>query len=93
MIKILDNIIKLKDEDCMHTHTFCSSCHYWLFGEDRGVNYCPHCGIKLFWNSEKMSKVHENWYEISIERYNQLKNNVKNIKTLKDVIEKNIIVN
>lgn len=76
----IDNIIKLKDEDSMHTHAFCPSCHYWLFGEDVGVNYCPHCGIKLFWNSKKISKVHESWYEMSIERYSQLKNSIKNSK-------------
>ena len=53
-----NNVIKLPDNENMHHHHFCPKCHYWLFGENRGDPYCPHCGIKLFWNSKNLDEFH-----------------------------------
>lgn len=76
-----NKIIKLPDEDRRwRNQPFCPSCYYWLFGQDVGSIYCPHCGIKLSWDSEKANKYHEMSYDISIERYNQLKKAIKNAK-------------
>ena len=74
-----NDIIILKDEDCMHHHIFCSSCHYWFVMSEVGSNYCPHCGQKLFWNDyPKAKKAHEIFYESGLNRYQELKKNVKN---------------
>ena len=66
------NLIKLPDEENMHHHFFCPQCHYWLFGEDVGSKYCPHCGTALFWNSEKVNNFHTENYDFAIKRYNAL---------------------
>ena len=66
------NLIKLPDEENMHYHYFCPQCHYWLFGEDIGSQYCPHCGIELFWNSEKLQDFHSTNYEFGLKRYEAL---------------------
>ena len=71
-----NDIIVLKDEDCMHHHIFCSSCHYWFVMSEVGSNYCPHCGQMLFWNSyPKAKKAHETFYELGLKRYKELKEN------------------
>ena len=67
-----NNIIKLPDEENMHTHAFCPQCYYWLFGENKGSKYCPHCGIELFWDSEKAENYHLENYKFGIQRYNSL---------------------
>jgi len=67
-----NNVIKLPDNENMNHHHFCPKCHYWLFGENRGDQYCPHCGIKLFWNSKNLEEFHSQMYDYSISRYKQL---------------------
>ena len=64
------NIIKLPDHDGnMHYQRFCPNCFYWLFGEDIGSKYCPHCGVSLIWDSEKANLFHQTNYELSLEEY------------------------
>lgn len=72
-----DNIIKLPDTDGnsnIYYRYFCLSCHYFIFGEDVGANYCPHCGMKLSWASDKAKDYHKMNFDYSIEYYERLKN-------------------
>lgn len=68
-----NNLIRLLDNDA-HLYNFCPSCHYWIAGEDCGVNYCPHCGTKLSWASDKAKDYHKMNFDYSIEYYERLKN-------------------
>jgi hypothetical protein len=68
----LHKVIKLREKDRHITQAFCPVCHYWLFGEDVGSKYCPHCGIKLSWDKEKLDKYHEMLYNASIQMYEEL---------------------
>lgn len=67
-------VIELQDEDSMHHQHFCPKCHYWLFGENIGINYCPHCGTELVWDwdVEKIERLYRQRYEMSIKRYEEL---------------------
>ena len=69
----MTNLIKLSNIDGnMHYHYFCPSCHYLIFGEDAGANYCPHCGTQLFWELEKAKNYHQMNFDYSIEYYERL---------------------
>lgn len=69
-----NRVIKLHDEDCMHYQHFCPKCHYWFFGENIGINYCPYCGTMLAWDwdIEKIEHLRQQRYEMSIKRYEEL---------------------
>lgn len=70
-----NNLIKLPDIDGnMRYYYFCPSCYYWIGGEDVGANYCPHCGMQLFWKSKKANDYHKMNFDYSIEYYKRLKN-------------------
>ena len=70
-----NNLIKLPDIDGnMRYYYFCPSCYYWIGGEDIGVNYCPHCGMKLSWASDKAKDYHKMNFDYSVEYYERLKN-------------------
>ena len=70
-----NNLIKLPDIDGnMRYYYFCPLCYYWIGGEDIGVNYCPHCGTKLSWVSDKAKDYHKMNFDYSVEYYERLKN-------------------
>ena len=69
------NLIRLPDIDGnMRFYNFCPLCHYWIAGEDCGAEYCPHCGTKLFWASDKAKDYHKMNFDYSVEYYERLKN-------------------
>ena len=73
------NIIKLPDHDgSMRYQRFCPNCSYWLFGEDIGSKYCPHCGVSLIWNSEKADLFHQTNYKLSLKKYSSCKEHQNN---------------
>ena len=64
----------------MRSYNFCPSCKYLIWGQNYGINYCPHCGTQLFWELEKAKNHHKEIFDSYVKYFEALKNNLESIK-------------
>ncbi len=72
------NIIKIPFSQTKNEyHYFCNKCHFYFYqniGNTFYPNFCPNCGISLYWCSGRSKDYFDEWIQFSQDLYKELNN-------------------